>query len=81
MLCVRVCACMCVWMVRVDGACRLEAVLDRVRQNISLDLLSRVLADLHQDSSKLIDSLVRTSPSASLVTTQLVLIIDVVSLI
>ena len=33
---------------------RLESVLDRVKRDISLDLLSRVLADLHQDSSKLI---------------------------
>eukprot|EP01052_Picozoa_sp_SAG31_P014017 SAG31_NODE_858_length_11437_cov_38.887049_3_plen_844_part_00 len=38
--------------------CALEAVLDRVKCNISLDLLSRVLADLHQDSSELIDSLI-----------------------
>ena len=37
---------------------RLESVLDRVRSNISLDLLSRVMVDLQQDSSKLIDSLV-----------------------
>ena len=38
--------------------CILEAVLDRVRNKISLDLLSRVLADLLQDSSELIDSLI-----------------------
>lgn len=37
---------------------QLEAVLDRVRDRISLDLLSRVMVDLQQDSSKLIDSLV-----------------------
>lgn len=37
---------------------QLEAVLDRERDRISLDLLSRVMVDLQQDSSKLIDSLV-----------------------
>ena len=37
---------------------RLEAVLDRTRDQISLDLLSRVMVDLQQDSSQLIDSLV-----------------------
>ena len=36
---------------------RIEAVLDRGADNVSLDHLSRLLVDVHQDSSKIVDSL------------------------
>jgi len=37
---------------------KLEAVLDRVRDCISLDHLARLLVDVHQDSSRITDSIV-----------------------
>eukprot|EP00753_Platysulcus_tardus_P005798 PLAT13700.1.p1 GENE.PLAT13700.1~~PLAT13700.1.p1 ORF type:complete len:821 (-),score=427.14 PLAT13700.1:62-2524(-) len=37
---------------------QLEAVMNRIKDNISLDLLSRVLVDVHIDSSKIIDSVI-----------------------
>ena len=44
-----------------EGTCfygmQLEAVQNRIKDNISLDHLSRVLVDVHQDSSSIVDSL------------------------
>jgi len=37
---------------------KIEAVLDRVRDNVSLDHLARLLVDVHQDSSRITDSIV-----------------------
>merc|ERR1712072_1459473 len=34
------------------------AVLDRIKDNISLDHLARLLVDVHMDSSKIIDSVI-----------------------
>eukprot|EP00949_MAST-11_sp_MAST-11-sp1_P000706 g706.t1 len=46
--------------VNYTGTCfygmQIEAVLDRIKDNISLDHLSRLLVDVHQDSSVIIDS-------------------------
>lgn len=42
------------------GSCfygmQVEAIMDRIKDNISLDHLSRLLVDVHMDSSKIIDS-------------------------
>ena len=35
---------------------QVEAVLDRIKDNISLDHLARLLVDVHQDSSKIVDA-------------------------
>jgi len=44
-----------------EGTCfygmQLEAVMDRIKDNISLDLLARVLVDVQQDSCTIVDSL------------------------
>jgi len=37
---------------------QVEAVLDRIKDNISLDHLARLLVDVHVDSSKIIDSVI-----------------------
>lgn len=37
---------------------QIEAVMDRIKDNISLDHLARLLVDVHMDSSKIIDSVV-----------------------
>ena len=37
---------------------QIEAVMDRVRDGISLDHLSRLLVDVHQDSSRTVDSFI-----------------------
>ena len=37
---------------------QIEAVMDRIKDNISLDHLSRLLVDVHQDSSKIVDSVI-----------------------
>ena len=37
---------------------QVEAVLDRIKDNISLDHLSRLLVDVHIDSSKIVDSVI-----------------------
>merc|ERR1711871_1439346 len=37
---------------------QIEAVMDRIKDNISLDHLSRLLVDAHQDSSKIVDSVI-----------------------
>ena len=37
---------------------KIEAVMDRRADNISLDLLSRVLVDIQMDSSRIMDDLV-----------------------
>ena len=46
--------------VNSDGTCfygmQIEAVMDRIKDNISLDHLARLLVDVHQDSTKIIDS-------------------------
>mmetsp|Transcript_26639 Transcript_26639/g.63882 ORF Transcript_26639/g.63882 Transcript_26639/m.63882 type:complete len:860 (-) Transcript_26639:253-2832(-) len=45
-----------------EGTCfygmQLEAVMNRIKDNISLDHLSRILVDIQQDSSSIIDSVV-----------------------
>jgi len=45
-----------------SGTCfygmQIEAVLDRIKDNISLDHLSRLLVDVQQDSSKIVDSVI-----------------------
>ncbi|KAL4133568.1 hypothetical protein PRIC2_003885 [Phytophthora ramorum] len=42
------------------GSClygmQVEAIMDRIKDNISLDHLSRLLVDVHMDSSKIVDS-------------------------
>ena len=35
---------------------RIEAILDRGQDSISLDHLSRLLVDVHQDSSQILES-------------------------
>lgn len=44
-----------------EGTCfygmQLEAVMDRIKDNISMDLLARVLVDVQQDSCTIVDSL------------------------
>lgn len=37
---------------------QIEAVMDRIKDNISLDHLSRLLVDVHIDSSKIVDSVI-----------------------
>merc|ERR1712072_405213 len=37
---------------------KIEAVMDRIRDNVSLDHLARLLVDVHQDSSRITDSIV-----------------------
>lgn len=37
---------------------KIEAVMDRIRNNVSLDHLARLLVDVHQDSSRITDSIV-----------------------
>mmetsp|Transcript_24583 Transcript_24583/g.85476 ORF Transcript_24583/g.85476 Transcript_24583/m.85476 type:complete len:862 (-) Transcript_24583:94-2679(-) len=37
---------------------QIEAVMDRIKDNISLDHLSRLLVDVHVDSSKIVDSVI-----------------------
>ena len=48
--------------INVDGTVlqgmKIEAVMDRRADNISLDLLSRVLVDIQMDSSRIMDDLV-----------------------
>lgn len=48
--------------VNADGTAfygmQVEAVMDRIKDNISLDHLSRLLADVHTDSSSIVDSVV-----------------------
>ncbi len=45
-----------------EGTCfygmQIEAVMDRIKDNISLDHLSRILVDVQQDSSKIVDSVI-----------------------
>merc|ERR1740138_203398 len=45
-----------------EGTCfygmQVEAVMDRIKDNISLDHLSRLLVDVQQDSSKIVDSII-----------------------
>ncbi|KAG7386680.1 WD repeat-containing protein 35 [Phytophthora pseudosyringae] len=42
------------------GSClygmQVEAIMDRIKDNVSLDHLSRLLVDVHMDSSKIVDS-------------------------
>jgi len=44
-----------------EGTCfygmQIEAVMDRIKDNISLDYLSRILVDVQQDSSTIVDSI------------------------
>jgi WD repeat-containing protein 35 len=44
-----------------EGTCfygmQIEAIMDRIKDNISLDLLARVLVDVQQDSCTIVDSL------------------------
>jgi WD repeat-containing protein 35 len=37
---------------------QIEAILDRIKDNMSLDHLSRLLVDVHMDSSKIVDSVI-----------------------
>ena len=37
---------------------QIEAVMDRIKDNISLDHLARLLVDVHMDSSKIVDSVI-----------------------
>ena len=45
-----------------EGTCfygmQIEAVMDRIKDNISLDHLARILVDVQQDSSRIVDSVV-----------------------
>ena len=45
-----------------EGTCfygmQIEAVMDRIKDNISLDHLSRILVDVQQDSSSIVDSII-----------------------
>jgi len=56
--------------IRVDGTIvygmLIEAVLDRIKDNISLDHLARVLVDIQQDSSTILVSLLSTHQRALL---------------
>ena len=48
--------------VNAEGTCfyglQVEAVMDRIKDNISLDHLSRLLVDVQQDSSAIVDSII-----------------------
>ena len=48
--------------VNAEGTCfyglQVEAVLDRIKDNISLDHLSRLLVDVQQDSSAIVDAII-----------------------
>ena len=48
--------------VNAEGTCfygmQLEAVMNRIKDNISLDHLSRILVDVQQDSSSIVDSVI-----------------------
>jgi hypothetical protein len=48
--------------VNAEGTCfyglQVEAVLDRIKDNISLDHLSRLLVDVQQDSSQIVDAII-----------------------
>ena len=48
--------------INANGTCfyglQVEAVMERIKDNISLDHLSRLLVDVHIDSSKIIDSVI-----------------------
>ena len=48
--------------VNAEGTCfyglQVEAVMDRIKDNISLDHLSRLLVDVQQDSSSIVDSII-----------------------
>lgn len=37
---------------------QVEAVMDRIRDNISLDHMARLLVDVQQDSSGIVDSII-----------------------
>lgn len=45
-----------------EGTCfygmQIEAVMDRIKDQISLDHLSRLLVDVQQDSSAIVDSII-----------------------
>jgi len=45
-----------------EGTCfygmQIEAVMDKIKDNISLDHLSRILVDVQQDSSQIVDSII-----------------------
>lgn len=45
---------------------QVEAVLDRIKDNISLDHLARLLVDVHVDSSKITDSVISSYQRALL---------------
>lgn len=49
-----------IWLDRVFAMCRakVEAVMDRIKDNISLDHMARLLVDVQQDSSNIVDSIV-----------------------
>ena len=38
--------------------CQVEAVMDRIKDNISLDHMARLLVDVQQDSSGIVDSII-----------------------
>ena len=50
------------WCLNAEGTCfyglQVEAVLDRIKDNISLDHLSRLLVDVQQDSSAIVDAII-----------------------
>ncbi|DAZ96076.1 TPA: hypothetical protein N0F65_005854 [Lagenidium giganteum] len=52
------------------GSCfygmQVEAIMDRIKDNISLDHLSRLLVDVHMDSSKIVDSVLSSYQRALL---------------
>lgn len=56
--------------VHVSGCCfcgiRIEAIQERIRNRISLDSLSRVLVDMQQDSSRVMDTILSTRQRAML---------------
>lgn len=39
---------------------KIESIMDRVQDRLSIDNLARVLVDIHEDSSKIMDSLIST---------------------
>ena len=39
---------------------KIESIMDRVQERLSIDNLARVLVDIHEDSSKIMDSLIST---------------------
>lgn len=49
-----------IWLDHVFAMCRakVEAVMDRIKDNISLDHMARLLVDVQQDSSNIVDSIV-----------------------